>query len=101
MLTNDEFAKGFAVLCEVYNKTPSEALTTIYRNVLAPRFTAEQWQQAIATVIATRVYPTLPLPAELIQAIWSDVEMHNEIVGRRFLERAAAERKAKELPDGK
>lgn len=62
------FAKVIAVLEEVYEKEISRDLSAIYFQILQD-FDISQIERAAKEIIQTRVYPSFPKPAEIIERI--------------------------------
>lgn len=69
-----EFAKLMGILAEVFdNKEPSALKIELYYQILG-KYDIEQLSTAVQSMIAARVYPSFPKPAEIIEAIQGKTE---------------------------
>jgi hypothetical protein len=66
-MTKQEFKAPFMGMCELYDKTPSEAVMSIYYEAVK-HLDKKTWNQAVHAVISTNKYPSLPKPAEILEA---------------------------------
>ena len=67
-MTKQEFAQTFTILCAAYGKEANKTLLAAYFMVLED-LTAQQFQDAIKEVLATRKYTNLPMPADILEAV--------------------------------
>ena len=72
-MTKQEFLPLFAVLCETYNREITKGLSTAYYMVLE-HLTPDEFQNAVKSVLSGRKYSTLPLPAEILEAVHGSTE---------------------------
>lgn len=74
MLTWETFTSGFAGLAELYSREPTEPLMMIYyhavRDLEDPQFKA-----GITHVVRHRKFSSLPMPAELREAVLGDPDI--------------------------
>jgi len=66
MLNKNLFAQTMTMLFELYEKQQTKPLMDIYYSVLCEMKDAE-FQHGVMDLIKTRVYPTMPKPAEIYQ----------------------------------
>jgi hypothetical protein len=66
-MTKNEFKSPFMGLCELYDKTPSDALMSLYFETVK-HLDAKTWNAAVRMVISSNKYPSLPKPAEILEA---------------------------------
>lgn len=65
-----KFQTTFLAMCEMYDKEVSKPLTKLYFSVIeAAGLSDEDFQSAVAHVMATHKYASLPKPAEIIECI--------------------------------
>lgn len=88
-MTKMEFAKTFAVLAEVYNREVTELLVEAYYIVLND-FTKEQFDYAVKQVLTSRKYSSIPLPADLLEAVYGNPD-DKALLALKELEDAMAE----------
>lgn len=67
-MSKNEFLAIFTMLCETYNREPTKGLSMAYYMVLQ-NITAGQFRDATINILATRKFSTLPLPADILDAI--------------------------------
>ena len=72
-MTREEFIKPFTLLCEMYNREASQLLMEGYYLVLEA-VSKNEFEAAIKQVLANRKYSTLPLPADILEAIHGNPE---------------------------
>lgn len=72
-LTKQDFAQQFTALCEVYDKEPTKALMEIYFSILQ-HLDPEVFKQCIMGLLANRVYPSFPKPAEILESTLVDTD---------------------------
>lgn len=70
-MTKQEFAELFTLLCTTYNKEATKTLMSAYYMVLA-ELSKEQFQDAIKAMLATRKYANLPMPADILEAVYGN-----------------------------
>ena len=66
-----EFAELFTLLCTTYNKEATKTLMSAYYMVLS-ELSKEQFQDAIKKMLATRKYTNLPMPADILEAVYGN-----------------------------
>ena len=71
MLNEITFHKHMTILSEACRSPMSEAQLDVYYMVLS-KLTDVEFKQAIATILETREYPSLPMPAEILKAVKGD-----------------------------
>ena len=67
-MTKQEFAETFTLLCATYNKEASKALMSAYFMVLED-LTISEFQAAVKSVLATRKFTNLPMPADILEVV--------------------------------
>ena len=67
-MTKQEFAETFTLLCATYNKEASKALMSAYFMVLED-LTISEFQTAVKSVLATRKFANLPMPADILEIV--------------------------------
>ena len=67
-MTKQEFAETFTLLCTAYNKEASKALMSAYYMVLED-LTISEFQTAVKSVLATRKFTNLPMPADILEVV--------------------------------
>ena len=72
-MTKAEFLPTFAMLCEVYNREATKMLAEGYYMVLKD-LDIQTLNTAVSTVMSGRIYSTLPLPADLLEAVIGNPE---------------------------
>lgn len=72
-MTKQEFAKPFTLLCEMYNREASQLLAEGYYLVLEC-LTKNEFESAIKQVLSSRKYSSLPLPADILEAVHGNPE---------------------------
>ena len=70
-MTKTEFAELFTLLCTTYNKEATKTLMSAYYMVLS-ELSKEQFQDAIKKMLATRKYTNLPMPADILEAVYGN-----------------------------
>ena len=70
-MTKQEFAELFTLLCTTYNKEATKTLMSAYYMVLS-ELSREQFQDAIKAMLATRKYANLPMPADILEAVYGN-----------------------------
>ena len=70
-MTKQEFAELFTLLCTTYNKEATKTLMSAYYMVLS-ELSKEQFQDAIKKMLATRKYTNLPMPADILEAVYGN-----------------------------
>ena len=70
-MTKQEFAELFTLLCTTYNKEATKTLMSAYYMVLS-ELSKEQFQDAIMKMLATRKYTNLPMPADILEAVYGN-----------------------------
>lgn len=73
MISREKFKAEFAGLCEVFEREATTALIHAYYEALKD-LTDDQLTQAVATILRTRKYTKLPMPADILEAITGDVQ---------------------------
>lgn len=69
-MNKNKFEITFLAMCEMYDKEVSKPLTKLYFSVLeAAGLSDEDFQRAVAHVMATHKYASLPKPAEIIECV--------------------------------
>lgn len=72
-MTKTEFVKPFTLLCEMYNREASHLLMEGYYLVLS-ELSKEEFESSIKQILSSRKYSTLPLPADLLEAVLGNQE---------------------------
>lgn len=85
-MTKQEFTPLFTMLCEVYNREPSKTLMLAYYTVLED-LTKEEFEGAVKNILANRKYSTLPLPSDILEVKFGNVD-DNAILALKTLEDA-------------
>ena len=67
-MTKQEFAETFTLLCATYNKEASKSLMSAYFMVLED-LTISEFQTAVKSVLATRKFTNLPMPADILEIV--------------------------------
>ena len=67
-MTKQEFAETFTLLCATYNKEASKSLMSAYFMVLED-LTISEFQAAVKSVLATRKFTNLPMPADILEIV--------------------------------
>ena len=67
-MTKQEFFQPFTLLCEMYNREASQLLAQGYYLVLQD-LSKQEFEEAIKQILSSRKYSTLPLPADLLEAV--------------------------------
>ena len=67
-MTKQEFAETFTLLCATYNKEASKALMSAYFMVLED-LSISEFQTAVKSVLATRKFTNLPMPADILEIV--------------------------------
>ena len=67
-MTKQEFAETFTLLCATYNKEASKSLMSAYFMVLAD-LSISEFQTAVKSVLATRKFTNLPMPADILEIV--------------------------------
>ena len=70
-MTKQEFAETFTLLCATYNKEASKSLMSAYFMVLED-LTISEFQTAVKSVLATRKFTNLPMPADILEAVYGN-----------------------------
>lgn len=88
-MTSKEFAQPFMLLCEMYNREASQLLMDGYYLVLEC-LTKEEFEIAIKQVLSSRKYSTLPMPADILEAVHGNPD-DKAILALKELENAMSE----------
>lgn len=88
-MTKQEFAKPFTLLCEMYNREASQLLAEGYYLVLEC-LTKNEFESAIKQVLSSRKYSSLPLPADILEAVHGNPE-DKAIIALKMVEDAIKE----------
>ena len=72
-MTKHEFFPLFTLLCETYNREATKSLSMAYYMVL-DGLTVDEFQKAVKSILASRKYSTMPLPADLLEAVHGSTE---------------------------
>lgn len=72
-MTKHEFFPLFTLLCETYNREATKSLSMAYYMVL-DGLTVDEFQKAVKSILASRKYSTMPLPADLLEAAHGSTE---------------------------
>ena len=67
-MKDSEFFPVFTMLCETYNKQPTKSLASAYFMVLEG-LTISEFQTAVKSVLATRKFTNLPMPADILEVV--------------------------------
>ena len=67
-MKDSEFFPVFTMLCETYNKQPTKSLASAYFMVLED-LTISEFQTAVKSVLATRKFTNLPMPADILEVV--------------------------------
>ena len=67
-MKDSEFFPVFTMLCETYNKQPTKSLASAYFMVLED-LTIQEFQTAVKSVLATRKFTNLPMPADILEIV--------------------------------
>ena len=67
-MKDSEFFPVFTMLCETYNKQPTKSLASAYFMVLED-LTISEFQTAVKSVLATRKFTNLPMPADILEIV--------------------------------
>ena len=67
-MTKQEFAETFTLLCATYNKEANKALMSAYFMVLED-LSISEFQTAVKSVLATRKFTNLPMPADILEIV--------------------------------
>ena len=67
-MKDSEFFPVFTMLCETYNKEANKALMNAYFMVLQD-LTIQEFQTAVKSVLATRKFTNLPMPADILEIV--------------------------------
>ena len=67
-MKDSEFFPVFTMLCEIYNKQPTKSLASAYFMVLED-LTISEFQTAVKSVLATRKFTNLPMPADILEIV--------------------------------
>ena len=67
-MKDSEFFPVFTMLCETYNKQPTKSLASAYFMVLED-LTIQEFQTAVKSVLATRKFTNLPMPADILEVV--------------------------------
>ena len=67
-MKDSEFFPVFTMLCETYNKQPTKSLASAYFMVLDD-LTIQEFQTAVKSVLATRKFTNLPMPADILEVV--------------------------------
>ena len=70
-MTKSEFLQTFSMLCEVYNREATKMLAEGYYMVLK-ELDINTFNGAVTQVLSGRKYSTLPLPADLLEAVYGN-----------------------------
>lgn len=92
MLSERIFTPGIMKLGDVFNKKITESIIHIYYDALE-KFTDEQFTRCVDYLIKNHKYPTLPLPADFIEA---KNNTRPEVTGHEF--RIEANKKGSPIP---
>lgn len=68
MISDAAFAAGMHALCVAYDREPTEDLLNVYRGVIAPQLTDDEWRVAVSETLSTWRSTRLPPPAMLLEA---------------------------------
>lgn len=68
MLSKKKFNEGMAIMCEVFERDPSELLLKAYYSVLK-EMSDQDFEHSVKKAISCKKYNKLPLPAELLDRI--------------------------------
>lgn len=88
MLNEKEFNQGMAMLCEVFERKPTEFFLTAYYSVLQD-LTDDEFLRAVSSVLASHRFAKMPLPAEIKEQI-RGASQDAAIIALDKLERAMA-----------
>jgi len=67
-MTKQEFYGLFTILCETYNREATKSLCLSYYMILE-HLKFEDFKSAIVTILSNRKYSSLPMPADILEAI--------------------------------
>lgn len=67
-MTKQEFYGLFTILCETYNREATKSLSLSYYMILQ-HLEFEDFKSAVVAILSSRKYSSLPLPADIIEAI--------------------------------
>jgi len=73
MLDYKKFSTIFSALCEFFDKEPSKVFIQMYYKLLQD-LTDEQMESAITEVLKIRKYTKMPLPAEIREYVFGNIE---------------------------
>ncbi len=85
-MTRSEFTQLFALLCEAYNREATSGLSSAYFLVLE-ELSFEEFKLAVRRILSERKYSTMPMPAELLEAVHGSTE-EKAIIALKTLEEA-------------
>lgn len=73
MLNETIFDDGMEMLCEIYQREPSKLFLKAYY-LVCKNMSDHDFERSIALVLEKRIYNTMPMPAEILQAIAANWE---------------------------
>lgn len=83
-----EFRDIFALLCETYGKEPTKVLMSAYYMVLED-LTVEEFKSAIKSILVSRKYNSMPLPADILECVNGSAD-DNALIALKVLENEMA-----------
>lgn len=81
-MTDTKFKEGMAMMCEIYGREITDLLLKSYWMVLKG-LSDEQFEKAVTDVISSRVYSSMPLPAEIIGKVLGDQPLQAWLESRK------------------
>ena len=87
-MNKTEFRDVFALLCETYGKEPTKVLMSAYYMVLED-LTVEEFKSSIKSILASRKYSTMPLPADILEFVNGSAD-DNSLIALKILENEMA-----------
>jgi len=73
MLDKKVFAENFIILCEIFDKTPTKGLISIYYEVLK-KLNNDEFKTAMQNLLSSWSYNYMPKPANFLNAMKQDPE---------------------------